>query len=93
MNDGSEFQEYDYLSNLTYSPDGKSFAYMAKTGNQWMIIKDRSESQKYDEVSGLTYSSDGKSFAYKAKIGDKYIGYLSNKITRSKKQFNKTSSS
>ena len=53
-------------STPTYSPDGKSFAYVAKIGDKATIVKDGVEFQKYDRAGYPTYSPDGKSFAYMA---------------------------
>ena len=61
----------DNASNPTYSPDGKSFAYVEKVGDKQVVVKDGVAWSKYTYVSNLTYSPDGKSFAYIAQQDDK----------------------
>jgi len=52
----------------TYSPDWKSFAYVARKDWKGFIVKDWLErDKKYDDIDSPTYSPDWKSFAYKAK--------------------------
>ena len=61
----------DNASNPTYSPDGKSFAYVEKVGDKQVVVKDGVAWSKYTYVSNLTYSPDGKSFAYIAQQDNK----------------------
>ena len=60
-----ENQKYTYVSNLTYSPDGKSFAYIAQQDDKMFVVKDGVEgSKEYVILSKLTYSPDSRHFAY-----------------------------
>ena len=65
----------DNASNPTYSPDGKSFAYVVwDNDGTYFIMKDGVKYSKYKDISHLTYSLDGKSFAYIAKkMNDEHI--------------------
>jgi hypothetical protein len=36
--DGTEGKQYDYISGLAFSPDGKQVAYIAKLGNKQLVV-------------------------------------------------------
>lgn len=61
--------------SLQFSPDGKRFAYTAKSGDgqKRFVIVDGKEEKRYDEISKLNFSPDGKLVAYAAKSGDKWF--------------------
>jgi Tol biopolymer transport system component len=60
--------KYDNIDYPTYSPDGKSFAFVAEKDGKYFIVKDGGESDKYDDIDTFSYSPkyspDGKSFAF-----------------------------
>ena len=62
-----------YYRDFVYSPDGKSFAFVAKRDWKWVVVKDWRESDKYDNIWFLKYSPDGNSFMFVAKKNGKHI--------------------
>lgn len=76
VKDGVKLKPYKYVSGVTYSPDGKHFAYPAKNypvpGRDGMfIVKDNEELKDYPSSSYPVWSPDGKHFAYLAKESGK----------------------
>ncbi len=81
--DGREEKEYDRITGLTFSKNGKRFGYTAKVGlkenqlkmslpEEWdyekeFVVVDGVEYKKYDEIRGLVFSADGKHFACAAR--------------------------
>jgi len=68
-----ESNKYDLIKDFTYSPNGKSYAFMAKKNGKEILVKDGKEITKYDFVWYLKYSPDGKSFAFLAYKDGKYL--------------------
>ena len=68
VKDGQEiWKEYDDVSWVSMSPDGKSFAYVAEQNDKTFIVKDGQEIWKdYSNVSNPIFSLDSKHLAYKA---------------------------
>ena len=69
-----ESNEYDSVSSLKYSPDSKSFAFIALKNWKLVLVKDWVEINKYDNIRyGVQYSQDWKSFAFEATKNWKHI--------------------
>ncbi|MFZ4461550.1 MAG: hypothetical protein ACOYN2_03275 [Patescibacteria group bacterium] len=49
---------YKSIGDIVYSKDGKSLAYGAWGGKNWIVVKDGFEIAKYSAVSALTYLPD-----------------------------------
>lgn len=77
--DGQPGAEYDWASDVTFSPDGKRFAYVASIGQtypgtKWLAVVDGRPSEEYVAfVIEPTFSPDSKHVAYEAKKGEKYL--------------------
>ena len=63
---------------LTFSPDGKRVAYLAKVGEKpinavekWSAVVDGKEDKAYDGIGGLVFSPDSRHVAYIAGAGAK----------------------
>src|SRR5262249_715626 len=54
--------------NLTFSVDGKRLAYVARRGEQWLVVADGKDGKLYEQVAGgtLGFTHDGRSLAYAA---------------------------
>lgn len=59
-------KEYDQVGNLTFSPDGKRFAYAAESGGQQFFVIDGMPQKDFARVSGpsFVFSPDSKRYAY-----------------------------
>ncbi|NLG85109.1 MAG: hypothetical protein GX493_11005, partial [Firmicutes bacterium] len=72
--------EYDEIHHLvTFSPDGKRIAYMARKGAKWSVVVDGRAGPEYLSLSYLTFSPDGKRLAYGATKGDQWFVVLDGK--------------
>jgi len=55
---------YDDIRDIKFSPDGKSYAFTAKKGEKWVLVKDGKEISEYYadlsyvDVIFLKYSPD-----------------------------------
>jgi hypothetical protein len=74
--------EYDKITELTISPDGKHLAFWAKTAGKWSVITDSAnypgfDSYYYYEIGGENYSimwdSESMNIAYFAKEGEDVV--------------------
>jgi len=70
--DGTESQPYDVIGTLTFSPDGRRFAYTAKIGKTWRMVIDGVAKTPYDSITKdywtqqqAVFSADGKHLAYR----------------------------
>jgi len=80
--DGEKGPEYDYIESLTFSLEGKRYAYVANiggkwgeyayTGGKWFVVIDGKKSPEYDYIGSLTFSSDWERYAYVAGVGGKW---------------------
>ena len=68
-----ESNKYDSAFSPTYSPDGKSFTFVAIKDGKSIIVKDWVEINKYDGIRFSIYSPDGKSFFYIAESDWKWF--------------------
>ncbi|MCX7702480.1 MAG: hypothetical protein N2234_00030 [Planctomycetota bacterium] len=66
--DGKEGKRYDDLAFLTFSPDGKRFAYAAKEGDKWLVVIDGKEEKKYNGIGEgtIAFSPNSDTVAYAA---------------------------
>jgi roadblock/LC7 domain-containing protein len=60
--------EYDDIApgGLHYTPDGKRVAYVARKGEDWMMVVDGKEGRAYDHFGPPTFSPNGRRVAYLA---------------------------
>jgi Tol biopolymer transport system component len=83
--DGKPGNEYDVIAgdgeSIVLSPDGKGYAYAAKKGDKWFVVKNGEEGPPYDGIVVGTplFSPDGKRFLYGANQGDKWFIVLDGK--------------
>lgn len=63
--------EQESFDPLTFkaSPDGRSFAYVLRNGNQVGVVLNGRAEPLYDAVTFTSFSPDGQKFAYGVKIG------------------------
>lgn len=64
MKDWEEFNQYDETHQIIYSPDWKSFSFIAEKDWKWFVVKDWEKGEEYDKIDYIRYSSDGKEIAY-----------------------------
>jgi uncharacterized protein with WD repeat len=65
IKDGVAQKKYDSVYDPTYSPDGKHFAYTARTTEgRDVVVVDGTELQEDRSVFKIGYSPDSKSFVY-----------------------------
>jgi hypothetical protein len=73
---GTEGKQYDGVSGLIFSPDGKRMAYVATLGKKMLAVVDGTEGNQYDGISGLVFSPDGTQVAYVASLGSKQLAVV-----------------
>lgn len=63
--------EYNQLSNLTWSPDGKRYAYVASQGKtEHYVVVDGEESDAFETISiPPRFSADGSQYVFAARAG------------------------
>jgi hypothetical protein len=72
--DGIEGSVYDFVHDLTFSPDSQHIAYWAQRGKKWLLVVDTSEKQEVDELPlSLTFSPDSKQLTCRASNGQSYV--------------------
>jgi len=72
--DGHESAQYDGLSALIFSPDGKRVAYVAIKGQKQMVVVDSQEGTEYDGILGaIAFSPNGQRVAFSAMRGKKKL--------------------
>jgi WD40 repeat protein len=64
-------KKYDEAANLTYSRDGRFYAYAARNGENWFVVVNGKEGPAYDRVVSPRFSPDGKFLGYRARKGGK----------------------
>lgn len=67
--DSENVNQYDMVSALTMSPDGKQLAYATYLNGHWQAIVNNRTSQAFDEIMGarIEFSPDSRHFAFAAK--------------------------
>ncbi|WP_243371776.1 hypothetical protein [Geotalea sp. SG265] len=64
---GKVGNEYDELSSLSYSKDGKEYVCAARRGSAWFIVVNGKEGPSFDRVVSPKISPDGKYIVYRAR--------------------------
>jgi len=64
--DGRSGSKFDGIDFPRFSPDGRHFAYAAKSGAEWFMVLDGKKGPGYYRLSGLTFSQDSNRSAYAA---------------------------
>lgn len=59
------------IKDFKSSPDGKTYAYVAKENLKYFVVNNGKEGKRYDWIQSLTFSPDSKILAYEAKNGMK----------------------
>ncbi len=60
-----KWKEYKHITEIKYSPDGKSLSYVVeKWGDSMCVVKDWIEQKEYTDVFSLTYSPDSREISY-----------------------------
>jgi Tol biopolymer transport system component len=62
--DGKEGKEYEQVSNVMFSADGKRWAHAAQTGEKQFFVIDGEENKSYDKVAAFAFSQDSRRVAY-----------------------------
>lgn len=65
--DGTVSPVYTAVPELTFSPDGKRYAYIAETRTGTIVIVDGKASAGYEKAQQLVFSADSRRLAYAAK--------------------------
>jgi WD40 repeat protein len=74
--DGKEGKHYEKVSGIEFSPDSRHFAYIARTGAEWFVVKDGNEIRAGGEVPAFAFSPDSSRFAYLVKSGGKFFAVI-----------------
>ena len=84
--DGKKVKEYNtppspHIYSLTFSPDSKHFAYIAKRDEKYFVVLDGKEEREYDLINpfSLTFSPNSKHLAYAAKRNGQFFVVLDGK--------------
>lgn len=72
-------EQYENVSQETFSLDGKRVAYIVKAKDKEFVVVDDKPGTEYDYVNDLQFSLNGKRFGYNAGIGKKYFGVIDGK--------------
>jgi Tol biopolymer transport system component len=56
------------ISDITFSPDSRHVAYIARFDNARAVVRDGKEGARYRDVSGITFSPDSRHVAYVASL-------------------------
>jgi hypothetical protein len=59
---------YDKIANITFSPDGKHLAYVAKKADGWTLVIDGEEGPLFDLIGPPQFSDDSQNVAHGARI-------------------------
>ncbi len=66
--------KYDEAASLTYSKDGRFYAYAARNGQNWFVVANAKEGPAFDKVVTPLFSPDGKFLVYRArKEGKRFV--------------------
>jgi hypothetical protein len=65
---------YDEAADLTYSKDGRFYAYAARKGQNWFVVVNGKEGPAFDRVVMPVFSPDGKLLVYRVrKDGKRFV--------------------
>lgn len=64
-----ESSAYADVRELSWSRDGKTLAYAARTGKTWRAYAGTKSSDEWDDVTGVVWSADGKSVGFGCRKG------------------------
>jgi dipeptidyl aminopeptidase/acylaminoacyl peptidase len=69
--DGKPSRTYDYITALTFSPNGERYAYRASDGRGDRLVVDGVEQATYTQIDDdvIAFSPDGKRLAYRIEDG------------------------
>jgi len=77
--DGQEGPPYDSITSLTFSSEGRRFAYKARRGREWVVVIDsREEPRVFNYVTRqpIRFSPDGKRVAYVGGRGNELVAVV-----------------
>lgn len=67
-------KKYDEAASLTYSKDGRFYAYAARNGENWFVVVNGKEGPAFDKVVTPLFSPDEKFLVYRArKDGKRFV--------------------
>jgi hypothetical protein len=70
VHNGKAGSEYDAVSSLAVSPDGRRYAYGARGADgTWRMVVDGVERGRFEEVGAPGFSPDGAHLVFSAKVG------------------------
>lgn len=73
-NSSEKGKTYDEAASLTYSKDGRFYAYAARNGQNWFVVANAKEGPAFDKVVTPLFSPDGKFLVYRArKEGKRFV--------------------
>ncbi len=61
--------EYEGILHITFSPDGKRIAFVARKGKKWQIVCGDEKSDLFDEVGKPVFDESSKRIAFGARSG------------------------
>lgn len=78
--DGQEFGPYQRSANFIFSADSNHFAFMAKSGGQWHVLRDGVPAPPFDNMypPDFCFSRDSAHVAYLASRGKQHILVVDN---------------
>jgi Tol biopolymer transport system component len=57
------------IGSLTFSPDGKTLAYVIRSGGKARVVAGEAQSEEFDSVVDLSFTPDGKMVIFGALKG------------------------
>jgi hypothetical protein len=76
--ENKEWGPFDKISFIEFSPDGKTLAFTAKTGNDWYIYTENEKYGPFTQIKECKFSADSSAISFKAlnnKLWTSYIIY------------------
>ena len=67
---------FDDVLSLIFSPDGKTFSFIAKVDGKCYVFVDKEKIGPFDDVDFPTFSPDGKTFSFRAVIDGKWYLFV-----------------
>lgn len=76
-------KKYDEAASLTYSKDGRFYAYAARNGENWFVVVNGKEGPAFDKVVAPLFSPDDKFLVYRArKDGKRFVADTNGKTIK-----------